>query len=96
MRPANGTARASPAASCCKKPSAVLGLGRIGAEVSKRALAFGMKVLAYDPYLTAARAKALNVEMVDLDALFKGADYITSHALTDATQYMVDEAAFAK
>ena len=77
------------------KVLAVLGMGRIGAEVAKRAMAFGMKVVAYDPFLTEARAKTLGVEIVALEDAFKRADYITVHMpLTDATKYMVDEKAF--
>jgi D-3-phosphoglycerate dehydrogenase len=79
------------------KTLVVLGLGRIGAEVAKRAKAFEMDILAYDPYLTEARAKELEVEKVDLDEGFARADYLTVHMpKTDETNGMVDEAAFAK
>src|SRR6185295_14805740 len=82
----------------CGKTLGVLGLGRIGTEVSKRALAFGMKVLAYDPFLTEARAKAIGIEMVaDLDNLYRDADFITVHMpVTDQTRGMLNSAAFSK
>jgi D-3-phosphoglycerate dehydrogenase len=79
------------------KTLAVLGMGRIGAEVAKRAQAFEMSVIAYDPYLTDERAKELEVEKVDLDGAFSRADYLTVHMpMTAETKGMVDEAAFAK
>ncbi|MDP3073260.1 MAG: phosphoglycerate dehydrogenase [Opitutaceae bacterium] len=80
-----------------KKTLGIVGLGRIGGEVAKRAQAFGMRVLAYDPYLAPSRAKAMQVEGVTLDELLAQADYITVHMpMTDDTHYMIDEAAFAK
>ncbi|HYC70641.1 MAG TPA: phosphoglycerate dehydrogenase [Opitutaceae bacterium] len=80
-----------------RKTLGIVGLGRIGTEVAKRAQAFGMTVVAFDPYLAPSRAKAMQIEAVSLDDLLKQADYITVHMpLTEQTQYMIDEAALAK
>ncbi len=80
-----------------KKVFGVIGVGRIGGEVVKRAQAFGMQVIAYDPYLTQERALALEVEQVDLDPLFKRADFISIHVpLTDDTRHIIDAKAFEK
>src|SRR5262245_16366401 len=80
------------------KTLGVLGLGRIGSEVAKRALAFGMKVVGYDPFLTEARAQALGVELaVDLDVVYRQADFITVHMpVTEQTRSMLNAAAFAR
>ena len=80
------------------KTLGVLGMGRIGGEVAKRALAFGMRVLAYDPFLTEARAKQLGVELVpDLDGVYRAADFITVHMpVTEQTRGMLNADAFAK
>ncbi|RPF73977.1 MAG: phosphoglycerate dehydrogenase [Verrucomicrobia bacterium TMED71] len=79
------------------KTLGVCGMGRIGSEVAKRAKAFGMDIIAYDPFLTEARAESMGVGPVELDELFRRSDYITVHMpLTDQTKYMIDEAAFEK
>jgi D-3-phosphoglycerate dehydrogenase / 2-oxoglutarate reductase len=81
-----------------EKTLGILGMGRIGGEVAKRALAFGMRVLAYDPFLSEARAKALGVELVaELDSVYRDADFITVHMpVTEQTKGMLNAAAFAK
>src|SRR5512139_2582071 len=80
------------------KTLGVLGMGRIGTEVARRAMAFGMQVLAYDPYLSISRAKALQVELLEnLDDLLPRADFITVHMpLSDETRDMINAGAFAK
>jgi len=73
----------------------IVGFGRIGSEVAKRALSFGMKILAYDPFLSKEVAEGLGVEVVELKDLFARSDYITVHTpLTDETRHMISTDAF--
>ena len=75
----------------------LLGFGNIPRLVAPKAQAFGIKVIAYDPYAKAELFKAADVESVDLDTLFASSDYVSVHApLTPATRGMLNAAAFAK
>ena len=62
------------------KTLGLVGLGNIGEEVARLGQAFGMRVIAYDPYLPPERAAALNVELVDLPDLMRSADVVSMHA----------------
>ncbi len=74
------------------KNLAILGMGRIGTEISRRAISFGMRVYAYDPYIAASRARSLQVELIEqIDDLLPLADFITLHMpLTPETYHMID------
>ncbi len=61
------------------KTLGVVGLGKIGREVARRAQAFEMPIIGYDPYLKPEQAEALGIKLVDLPTLYKEADYITVH-----------------
>ena len=61
------------------KTTGIVGLGRIGALVAERLAGFGMRLLAYDPYLSAARAGQLGVQLVSLEELLAESDFITVH-----------------
>jgi D-3-phosphoglycerate dehydrogenase len=79
------------------KTLGVVGCGNIGSIVADRARGLKMKVIAYDPYLSPERAVDLGVEKVELDELFKRADFITLHTpLTDKTRNIIDAAALKK
>ena len=64
----------------CGKTLGIVGIGRIGSAVAKRAQAFEMKVIAFDPILTKIKAEALGIELVSIDELIERADFISIHA----------------
>jgi D-3-phosphoglycerate dehydrogenase / 2-oxoglutarate reductase len=75
----------------------IIGLGRIGKLVAQRASAFGMRLLAYDPFVSAERARQMNVELVELDELMRQSDFVTIHvAKTKETVGLVDKDLLAK
>ncbi|PSJ37610.1 phosphoglycerate dehydrogenase [Allosphingosinicella deserti] len=79
------------------KTLGLIGAGNIGSIVADRALGLKMKVIAYDPFLTAERAVALGIEKVELDELLARADFITLHTpLTDQTRNILSRDNLAK
>jgi D-3-phosphoglycerate dehydrogenase len=79
------------------KTLGVIGLGRIGGNLAKRAQAFNMKVVAYDPYLTEEKAHQMGVDKVELADLFTQADYISIHMpKTAETKNMINASSIAK
>jgi len=79
------------------KTLGIIGMGRIGTEVARRAIAFGMRVLVYDPFLSLSRAKALQVEVCELEQIYPQADYITIHVpMTEQTKGMLNKDTIAK
>jgi len=80
-----------------EKTLGVVGFGRIGQLVAHRMQAFGMKVIAYDPYLQPAKAAALGVDLVSLDDLLTNSDFITIHLpKTKETANLIGDAALSK
>ncbi|HVF88641.1 MAG TPA: phosphoglycerate dehydrogenase [Blastocatellia bacterium] len=79
------------------KTLGVVGLGRIGSTVASRARAFGMDVIAFDPYFTPEAAREQGIEMVKLDDLFSRSDFITLHTpLTEGTRGLVNAEAIER
>jgi D-3-phosphoglycerate dehydrogenase len=79
------------------KTLGIFGLGKIGSEVARRAQAFGMRILAFDPYLSAEHAERLGAELVGLPELLANSDYITIHApLTKDTRGAIGKAELEK
>ncbi|MDP0489853.1 MAG: phosphoglycerate dehydrogenase [Verrucomicrobiota bacterium JB023] len=74
------------------KRLAIIGMGRIGSEFAKRAQAFNMQVVAYDPFLSQARADQMKIELAETpDAALEGADVVTLHVpLTDETKHILN------
>ncbi len=78
------------------KTMGLIGAGRIGGEVSRRARAFGMRVLVYDPYLNEEKARTLEVELTSLEDVLRRADVISIHVpLTESTAGLIGEAQLA-
>jgi D-3-phosphoglycerate dehydrogenase len=73
------------------KTLGIVGLGRIGLEVARRARSFGMELIGYDPFVAPVIARENGVSLVDIDTIFKGSDYLTLHVgLTPQTEGLVN------
>jgi D-3-phosphoglycerate dehydrogenase len=79
------------------KTLGLVGAGRVGGEVARRARAFGMRVLAFDPFLSGETAREMEVELVPLESLLSQADVLSLHVpLTEKTRGMLGEAELAR
>jgi D-3-phosphoglycerate dehydrogenase len=79
------------------KTLGLVGLGRVGGEVARRARALEMKVIAHDPYISTGVARDMGVELVELDELLRRADFVSLHlALSPSTDRMVNAATIGK
>lgn len=79
------------------KTLGLIGVGRIGREVGRYAEAFGMQVLAYDPFISSDTLEGLGFAPTEVDEIFARADYITVHTpVTDETRYLVNRERLAK
>jgi D-3-phosphoglycerate dehydrogenase len=78
------------------KTLGILGLGRVGLEVAKRARVFGMELIGHDPFVSAAIAREAGIKLVSVEELFKLSDYLTLHVgLTPQTAGIINEASIA-
>src|SRR5256714_3010082 len=79
------------------KTLGIVGLGRIGLEVARRAKAFEMKIIAHDPFVAASVAREHEIQMAELDEVYAASDYLTLHVgLTPQTAGMINEQSLAK
>src|SRR6516165_9845315 len=79
------------------KTLGIIGLGRIGVEVARRARAFEMKLMAHDPFVAAPVARELGIQLADLDQVFAAADFLSLHVgLTPQTTGMINAASLQK
>jgi D-3-phosphoglycerate dehydrogenase len=79
------------------KTLGIIGLGRIGTEVAKRALSFGMRIMAYDPFVSQEKAEKLGIELATVEEIIAGADFITVHTPKNKeTDGLIGRAQFEK
>lgn len=80
-----------------EKVLGIIGLGRVGTGVARRAKAFDMRVIAYDPFISEDKAREMGIELVDFDIILQKADYLTLHIPTTVdTRNLLNKEAFGK